>query len=504
MKALLRILATATILACGIGSAEAKRVPMYLTSSPQYNDYFYTIDPSQRNEALYTYGYQDNGVPFYVEDSPAAGGSVIYRLFKGWPQIDHFYTIDPNDFYTAQSYGWVYERNEGYLHAYQAFGTVPLYRLTRFDEATWDVAHYYTTNWYEMYYLSTYYGWTYERVEGYAYPHGGVLDNAKIPILAYHTGNIYSCENTDTKALANDLETMYQNGFTVVPIRWILEWAMGLRDGSTLPQKPVGITVDDGYSQDWDDYYNHPNCPGQSIPSLRTVLTNFKANHPDLPSYSPHATSFVVASRTARGTYYPPEVCSGMCWLRRDDWWAAAKAGGLIDIQNHSADHDNGAVGNETTPTMDQDLGFSLAVGGYVDGYWKGRDNFCRIGMEPSLNSALYDVSMAADYIGQRAGGRPDIFASPYGGQSSGLRYYLENYQWQHGQWAAFSTAGGWITRNPGQSRYDFKRFVRGPNVGANEPQNFSTTPTNASELLDVLNGNPTPKATSGSGQVCN
>ncbi len=78
-------------------------------------------------------------------------------------------------------------------------------------------------------------------------------------------------------ALRQDLETLHQRGYVVVPVYWIAEWVAGLRDGSTLPNKVVGITFDDGANLDWID----GNGPYDICKwSFRSVLQEFKSRHP--------------------------------------------------------------------------------------------------------------------------------------------------------------------------------------------------------------------------------
>jgi peptidoglycan/xylan/chitin deacetylase (PgdA/CDA1 family) len=488
--------------ALGTGDSLAKRVPLYSSYHYALRDYFYTTDPGQLNEAVYVHGYSAQGAPFWVEDDGAAPAAApFWRFWKGAPQYDHFYTIFPDESSTVQSMGWLYERSEGYLLASPVYGTLPVHRLSSYDGTNGDLVHYYTVNQGESDYLRWYGGWTYDRVAGYAYPHGGALDNAEIAVLVYHIGAFSAingdCRNygSDVYAMQQDLETMYNNGFTVVPLRWALEWSLGQRDGSTLPQKPVAITFDDGYVQEWSATVR-PNpdpagCPGQTVTSARDVLLAFRNAHPDLPSYSPHATSFVVASPKARGKHDAAGTY-GMWWLADDSWWAQAKQSGLIDIQNHSADHDNPAVGTPAAPTPDSVMGINLAVGGNVDGWWQGRGQFCRIGRDASGVTARDAITNAANTIGNIAGVRPDIFAAPYGNVSAELSAWFDANTAQHQHFAAFTSGGDWVRRFPGHSRFAYKRFVKGCHWG------------NGGELLDVLRGTRTAMTTKACADLCN
>jgi hypothetical protein len=313
-------------------------------------------------------------------------------------------------------------------------------------------------------------------------------NDAAVPILLYHssaagntlevTGNPETdgCryEMVAAKALRSDLEEIHAQGFTVVPAHWIAEWALGLRDGSTLPAKVVGITIDDGYNLDW--WSNTPEryptwCP-EAI-SIREVLQEFKAAHSDLPAYSPHVSSFVIASPVARTAI---STVNGLQYAT-DDWWATAQSSGLMSIYNHSADHDHGTL---TAPQWDGCLGFyvpvrsafpdlpSLKAGpggctvpvpsGYSD---KGLGDFCYVGTDTGANlSAERQVVKAAEYIESRTHVWPDLFAYPFGHNSAQLRAWFENNPTQHRTLAAFSTNPQPVRR--GTPRYAMGRFTHG------------------------------------------
>lgn len=90
-------------------------------------DHFYTADSNERNVAISTYGYRDEGIACYVSQSPTPGTVALYRLANS---KEHFYTADPNERNAAIStYGY---RDEGiacYVSQSAASGTVALYRL---------------------------------------------------------------------------------------------------------------------------------------------------------------------------------------------------------------------------------------------------------------------------------------------------------------------------------------------------------------------------------------
>lgn len=50
----------------------------------------------------------------------------------------------------------------------------------------------------------------------------GLADNAKVPVLLYHSWNVNPpCDynNSDIQALKEDLETLHDHGFTIIPLQ---------------------------------------------------------------------------------------------------------------------------------------------------------------------------------------------------------------------------------------------------------------------------------------------
>ncbi len=263
-------------------------------------------------------------------------------------------------------------------------------------------------------------------------------------------------------ALRQDLETLHQRGYVVVPVYWIAEWVAGLRDGSTLPNKVVGITFDDGANLDWID----GNGPYDICKwSFRSVLQEFKSRHPELPWYSPHAASFVLASPEAR------RLIGG--GTMTDSWWGAANSSGIMEVYNHGMDHDHDSIRSATRDdTVSAPLTVWLPVGAYGDNQWLGRANFYRI---DSYWESNYEVSKAAAYIKTKIGVWPDLFAYPYGHASPYLRdTYFPAYWNEHQTLAAFCLGNTYLTKS--SHRFCLPRFSYG---------SAWTTPTGLANLLD-------------------
>ena len=455
--------------------AFAARIPLYVVYDPVDLDYFYTLSPTERDAAL-MYGYTDQGIAFYVEAEASSQARPFRRFYKGAPQYEHFYTIDDADVASVLAAGWADEGNEGYVFAQQVTGSVPVYRLSYYNASTGDLMHHYTIVPAVAQSLSSQ-GWTNEGIKGYAFTRPGVADSYKAAILLYHMGEQGDCTGYSAApvALERDQAMLRDNGFTVVPVRWMVDWALGLLQSEYMPSKPVALTFDDGYDL---DYYNgHPLCP--QLKSARTVLNEMRANHPSLFASMPAATSFVIASPRARS--------SDTLFYLHDSWWASAQAEGVIEIQNHSADHDSSAIHG---PLGEYDPAFGgvpIAMGGLYDGNWTGADSFCRIG-QPGIYdpdgtiSAYREIVLAANYIQSKTGVRPDLFSNPVGGLSTGLKSYLQNYASQHGVYAAFPLTGQYVQRGA-HSRYEIPRFSKGT---ASKPIDWYSSEF---ALLALLNG---------------
>ena len=141
---------------------------LYRTYNSAVTDNFYTISLDQRNLAINQHGYQDMGYVAYITSVNLGMAAPFYRFFKGAPQIEHFYTVSDYESSLVQSWGWIFEGNEGYLYTQQERNTSPLYRLAKFDHWTGDLQHAYTTSNEEMSsYISQ--GWGYDGPAGYVF-----------------------------------------------------------------------------------------------------------------------------------------------------------------------------------------------------------------------------------------------------------------------------------------------------------------------------------------------
>lgn len=248
-------------------------------------------------------------------------------------------------------------------------------------------------------------------------------DSGQVPVLLYHPQTIgpnCTADDTDVLALRRDLGLLRDMGFTPVPARYIVEWRLGLRAGSTLPARPVVITTDDGHNRNYLRT-RHPTLPcAAGLPSVREIAEAFGV----------HITMFVIASPVMRSALSPAGYYS-------DVWWYDAERHPLIAIQSHTADHEHQALTERVT---DPALGALLPAAGNTDGRWRGENNPLRWGNYVSADVA---IARAGRYIGSVTGYWPDFIAHPFGLVSPYLEgVYLPTLGHEHEIVAAFCTEG--------------------------------------------------------------
>jgi peptidoglycan/xylan/chitin deacetylase (PgdA/CDA1 family) len=255
----------------------------------------------------------------------------------------------------------------------------------------------------------------------------------KIPILTYHSihihGNAYA-EN-DLVALASDLETVAAKGFRILPLRDIVSAWLRSPDAFA-DERVVAFTCDDGGDFDFHDL-PHPTAGTQR--SVLNLLRDFRGRHPGI---RPHVTSFVIVSPDARREL--DRTCMiGRGWWN-DAWWPEAAASGLMDIANHSWDHNH-----ETLPER-----FSHGV---------ARGTFRTIDTRALADA---QIARACEFLRAHAPNPGDaLFAYPYGEWNDYLAgEYFPRFANALGITAAFSDAAGYLA--PDSPRWALPRFVFG------------------------------------------
>jgi peptidoglycan/xylan/chitin deacetylase (PgdA/CDA1 family) len=256
----------------------------------------------------------------------------------------------------------------------------------------------------------------------------------RVPVLTYHSmqilGNDYG--SNDHCALAEDLELIHSLGLRVVPLRQVVETLVGGAhhdlDGT------IAITLDDGPDFDWCDI-EHPHYGPQK--SMARVLREFRQKYPD-DQPTVHATSFVVASPAARAQL--DRTCMAGAGWWSDDWWPEAHGSDLIEIANHSWDHNHRTLAR-------------TAQRNGVKGCFSVVDNH---------EDADAQIRQASEYIQRQLGTRDSLlFAYPYGEWSQYLvDEYLPRHPAEHRIEAALTTAATPVENST--NRWLVPRYVFG------------------------------------------
>lgn len=243
-------------------------------------------------------------------------------------------------------------------------------------------------------------------------------------ILTYHATRLeeWSRNGADLLGLAADLALLAGLGVPVLPLADLLDPACA---------EGVAITFDDGTRMDGESIL-HPALG--RLPSMLSVLVEARARLPRL-----RVSSFVIASAQARADLdaglidaYGPELMS-------DGWWRAAAHSGLMDLENHSWDHNHPLV--RTSAQRENRRGSFLDIETEVE--------------------AESEITAASAYVERATGRRPRYFAYPFGDVGEFLRRdWLPRRGPQIGLEAAFSTEPRPLRE--GDDRWALPRFVSG------------------------------------------
>lgn len=258
-----------------------------------------------------------------------------------------------------------------------------------------------------------------------------------VPVLTYHGYNVAGNEYhaNDHVALAADLDWLAGQGWTVIPLAAAIA---GLFDEArqVLPDRCVAITFDDGTDLDWLDV-EFADLGRQR--SLAGILDDARRRHPQWPA--PSATAFVIASPDARRALAAGALQPGHAM--NDAWWAEAERSGLLSIGNHSWDHRHPLVVAESA----------------------GGGSFFSVEDEPEAVRQIVD---AGQFIADRTGQWPPLFAYPWGQASAYLRYeFFPAQAARHRCRAAFGTEPGPV--HAGCDRWYLPRYVCGDHWRAPE-----------------------------------
>jgi hypothetical protein len=223
-------------------------------------------------------------------------------------------------------------------------------------------------------------------------------------ILTYHATRLESWDRSgaDLLSLDADLRLLAAEGLPVLPLAELLDPACA---------EGVAITFDDGTRMDGESI-QHPRFG--RLPSMLSVLVEARRAHPRLC-----VSSFVIASAQARADLDAGLVADYGEALMHDGWWRAAAHSGLMELENHSWDHNHPLV--QRSAQRDN-----------------RRGSFHDIATEAEAEA---EISAASAEIERMVGRRPRYFAYPFGDMPDFLRAdWLPRRGPQIGLEAAFST----------------------------------------------------------------
>jgi hypothetical protein len=113
-------------------------VPLYRLAHPS-GDHFYTTDAVERQNAITTIGYVDEGITGYVHRDQTGSTVPLFRLFNATTH-DHFYTTSGPERDSATGAGYAFEGIQCYVCDPSDAGRVPFYRLLNASD------HFYTAS----------------------------------------------------------------------------------------------------------------------------------------------------------------------------------------------------------------------------------------------------------------------------------------------------------------------------------------------------------------------
>jgi SAM-dependent methyltransferase len=256
----------------------------------------------------------------------------------------------------------------------------------------------------------------------------------RVPILAYQSMKIDGTDYADNHhvALRADLKTIAERGFSIQPLRTVVDtWLRG--DDEAL-DRTVALAIDGATDFDFRAL-PHPRLGTQE--SVLDILRHC-ANQGDGREDPPHITSFAVVSPQARAAL-DASCMVGKGWWS-DAWWPDALASGLMHIGNYSWDHNHDA--------LPASLRECEPCGSF----------------EPidSPGPADREIRRAADFLGRTAPNPgAGLFAYPYGEANAFLaREYFPAFGESLGIVAAFTGRSGFLERRT--DRWQIPRFLCG------------------------------------------
>ncbi len=140
----------------------------------------------------------------------------------------------------------------------------------------------------------------------------GTVRTVQVPVLMYHSiTSDAAAKDTQVsvETFSHHLAALREAGYTGVSVEELIDF---VQHGKALPEKPVLITFDDGY------------------------LNNYELAYPILREYDTKATIFIVGCSVGHSTYKDTEFPMSPHFSYEQA--AEMLASGLVDIQSHTYD----------------------------------------------------------------------------------------------------------------------------------------------------------------------
>lgn len=243
-------------------------------------------------------------------------------------------------------------------------------------------------------------------------------DSIPLPVVMYH-GLVKDKKYQnkffiDPKLFESDLKYLKDNGYTTIFVKDLIAY---VDQGTPLPKKPVLITFDDGFYNNY--LYAYPLLREYDMKAVLSVLGNLSDKYSKINDRHP---------------YY-----AYLTWKNI----AELSASGYFEIQNHS---------------------YSMHEQG--NGHRRGSMQKQGESLEQYRLALNENVGSMQDKIYQATGQRPTAFAYPFGFVSSSSKDILK----EMGIRSTFSCAEGlnYITRDP-ECLYRLKRVCRSPGKSSAE-----------------------------------
>lgn len=238
-----------------------------------------------------------------------------------------------------------------------------------------------------------------------------------VPIIMYHglaKGYVNSEFFIKVKTFENDLKYLKENNYTPVLMKDLIDY---VDKGTPLPEKPIVLTFDDGY-------YN-----------------NYLYAYPLLREYNMKAVISILGKTTDKFSklHEDHEIYSYLTWNQLNEMLSS----GLVEVQNHTYDmHNNGGKRQ-----------------GSLKAYSESQEDY-EIAMQN-------DVGMLQRKVKRMTGQTPNTFVYPFGlVNDNSKKFLLEDMKFR----ATLTCYEGvnYVTRDP-KSLYRMKRIKRGPYESSKE-----------------------------------